>query len=86
MRHQVAQRDGLVEGGADRKVEILVDVGVEVELALLFQLHHRDPGEELRDRGQAEDGRGWIDGFLRFDVSVSVALLEEHIAILHHKD
>ena len=39
MGHQVAQRDRLVKGGANLEVEILVDVGVEVELALLFQLH-----------------------------------------------
>ena len=36
---EVAQRDGFVEGGADLEVEVLVDVGVEIEFALLLKLH-----------------------------------------------
>src|ERR1700739_1444525 len=83
VRHQVAQGDGLVEGGTDLEVEILIYVRVEIKLALLFQLHHRDPGEELGDRGEAEDSRRWIDGLLRFDVSVTVSLLQQNVAVLH---
>src|ERR1019366_5427101 len=37
VRHEVTQGDGPIEGGADLEVEVAIDVGVEIELALLLQ-------------------------------------------------
>ena len=48
VRHDVAHADRLaVRAGRNLEIEVLVDVGVEVDLALLDQLHDRGPGEEL---------------------------------------
>src|SRR5262245_31662422 len=47
VRHEVADGDGTAKGGANLKVEILIDVGIEVELALFLELHDREPGEEF---------------------------------------
>src|SRR6185369_7442025 len=47
MRHQVAQRYGLIECGTNLKIEIVVYVRVEIQPALLNQLHYGDPRKEL---------------------------------------
>ncbi len=84
--HQVAQGDGLAEGGADLEVEIAVDVGIEVELALLLELHNGNPCKELGDGREPENRRHRVDGSLLLLVGVSVALLQQHVAIFHHQD
>jgi len=85
VRHQVAQGDGLAERRPYLEVEITVDIGIDVDLALLFQLHDRHPGEELGDGRQPEDRRHRIDGCFLLPVSVAVALLEQHVAVFHHQ-
>ena len=45
MRHDVAQRDGTVRTGRYFEVQVIVDVVVEVEFALLYELHYGSPGE-----------------------------------------
>ena len=42
-------------------LQVRVDVGIEIELALLDQLHDRGPGEQLRDRAGAEQRLRRID-------------------------
>ncbi len=49
MGHQVLEGDRLWIGIRDAKVEIGVDIRVQVQLALLDELHHRRPGERLAD-------------------------------------
>src|SRR5262245_54532463 len=47
VRHQMTQSDCLRISSRNLKVEVLINVAVEVELALLDQLHHGSPGKEL---------------------------------------
>ena len=61
--------------GGNLEIEIAVDVGVEVELALLDLLHHRGPGEELRDRAGTEQGARGIDRRALRDVGIAEAAL-----------
>ena len=54
MRHDVAHRDRLAVARRNLEIEVGVDVRVEVDLALLDQLHDRGPGEQLGHRAGAE--------------------------------
>jgi hypothetical protein len=82
--HQVEGRDRLALVGRNLEVDIFVDVGVEVDLALLLLLHQRRPGEQLGDRSRAEQRRLGIDlGFL-FEVGIAKAALGQHLAVLDH--
>jgi hypothetical protein len=48
VRHDIAHSNRLaIRAGRNLEIEVLVDVGVEIDLALLHQLHDRGPGEEL---------------------------------------
>ena len=49
VRHNVPQGDGLSERGWNLEIQVIVHVPVQIELALLDQLHHRGPGKELRN-------------------------------------
>ena len=86
VRGEVAESDGRVanaaRAGVDLEVEILLNVRVEVELALLDELHHRDVGEELGDRAGTEGRDDGIDGRLLLEVGVTVALEDERLAVL----
>src|SRR6185312_15613264 len=64
----------------------VVDVAVEIELVLLDQLHHRGPGEQLRDRADPEQRRRGRHRRARFEVGMTVTAREQHLAILHHDD
>ena len=88
VRHEVVQRDRLAEcvRVRDRKIQVLRDVAVEIELALLDQLHHRRVRHELRDRARAKQRALRVDGPLGRDVGVTVTLLREHLAVLHYDD
>ncbi len=86
MRHQIAQRDRLAEGRRNLEIEIGVDVGIEIELALAGELHHRRPGEELGDRAGAEQRALRIDQRAGRGIGDAVALLEQDLAVLHHHD
>jgi hypothetical protein len=82
--HGIPQGDGLAEGRRDLEVEVGVDVLVQVELALLDQLHHRGPGEQFGDRAGPKQRAVGIDQLLSFEVGVAIALLEEDLAVLDH--
>ena len=59
VRHQVAQGDRPAERIARTEVrQIAGDLGVEIDLAALDQLHQRDVGEELGHRSDAVDRVG----------------------------
>ena len=86
MRHQISNGDGAAKRGANLEVEILIDIGVEIELALLQKLHCGDPGKKLGDGGQPEEGRSRINGLLVLEIRVAVALFEQQFAVLHDQD
>jgi hypothetical protein len=64
----------------------LVDVGVQVDLALFLELHDGDPGEELGDGCEAEDGGRGVDGLFVLEIGVAVTLLQEELAVFHDED
>jgi hypothetical protein len=66
--------------------QVLVDVGVEVELALLYQLHHRGRGEHLRHRVDVERRAFGDDRALVFRVGDAVPLREGLPSVRHHRD
>ena len=70
----------------DLEVEILLNVGVQVELALLDELHHRDVGEELRDRSRTKRCDYRIDLRLLLEVRVAVALEDEWLPVLVNRN
>ncbi len=47
MGHDVAQSDRLREGGWNLEIEIIVDIPIQIELALLDLLHDRGPIEQF---------------------------------------
>ncbi len=87
VRHEVTHGDRLAVGARrNLEVEVLVDVGVEVDLALFDQLHDRGPGEQLRDRARTEQRLVRVDGQLLLDVRVAEALLQQDLAVLDDHD
>jgi hypothetical protein len=86
MHHYVAKSDGLGEGCGNLVVEIVVDVAIQVELALLHQLHYRGPCEELGDRPGTKKRSVDGDRGLLLDIGISVAFGEENSAILDDGD
>jgi hypothetical protein len=59
---------------------------VEVELALLDELHRRRVRHELRDRTGAEQRTLRVDGALGRNIGVTVALLRNHLAAFDDDD
>src|SRR5580700_3340447 len=47
MGHDVAQSDRLREGGRNLEIEIIVDIAIQIELALLDLLQDRGPIEQF---------------------------------------
>ena len=86
VRHDVAQCNRLGISRRNPEIEIIVHVPIQVELALLFELHHGGPGKKLGNRSRAEQGIIDRYGRLLLDVGVSVPLREKHLSILHDRD
>src|SRR5206468_3168257 len=84
--HDVPERDRLLIGVGDLEVEILVDVGVETQLALLHELHDGCPREQLAGRADAKEGALGIDGGAMRDIGVAVAVGVEELAVLDDGD
>ena len=53
---QMAQSQRLIETPLNLEVQVGADIGIEIHLALLHQLHRRDGGRDLGDRGHPEQG------------------------------
>ena len=85
---QVTQGQGLIEAPFDLEVEVGADVGIEVHLALLHQLHGRDGGRDLGDRGHPEQGRLRVHGHRLSAggarVGPAVAAGGHHLSVLDH--
>ena len=86
MRHQLANRDRLAEGIVGMKVRQISRHGrVEVDLALLDELHYRDIGEELRHRADAIHGlRSRAAPRRRIDDAES--LRPDHLLVVDERD
>src|SRR5204862_3098066 len=80
--HDVLQSDGLSVSGRYFEVQIFVDVFVEIELALLGELHDGRPREELRDRTRTEESGVRGDGSAFLHVRESVAFGKNNFAVL----
>ena len=80
---RVAERDGRrVRGGNLELRQVGVHVGVEIQLALLDELHDRRPGEELGHRPGPEERLVRLDRDLVLHVRPAVALGEEELPVL----
>jgi len=84
--HQVLHGDGLAEGRGDLEVEIVVHVAVQVDFALLDQLHHSGPGEGLGDGTRTEERGIDGDGLPSLYLGIAIAFGEKHLAVLHDGD
>ena len=74
MGHQAPQRDRHAAiRSRDAEIEIIAHVAIEIELALLDELHHRDSGEKLRDRTRTYQRR--VRGHTIEDSAVEGAVL-----------
>ena len=49
MGHQIAQGDGLVVGGRNLEIQVVIDVPIEIQFSLFHLLHYRGPGDQLAD-------------------------------------
>jgi hypothetical protein len=67
-------------------VEVGIHVLVEVEPALLHQLHHRGRGEELAGGGYPEQRLVGDDGLVCLHVGLAVALCKEDFPVTHDGD
>ena len=87
MRQQMGQGDRLGIGGRDvKRFEVGIDIGMQVHLALLGELHHSCPGEELTHRANAEEGCIGADQLAVLPIGITIALGEEQPTILHDGD
>jgi hypothetical protein len=84
MGEEVTECHGPVASGGKGKVEVRRDVPVEVQVALLDQLHHRLTHEQFRDGSHAEAGSLRVDRPSRSDVRNAIALHEDGLAIPDH--
>ena len=83
--HQVAQGDrhiGIVEV-LHLVAQIIANAGIQVQQAILHQLHHMDARHQLGHRGQAEIGV-LADPFAGFLIGIAVMIFVHDIAILGH--
>jgi hypothetical protein len=85
--HEVGHRHRLRVGVRHpQRAQVRVDVGVQVEGALLDELHHRGPDEELGDRSDAKQRAIGVDGRPRLEIGVAVPPAERRLAGLDDHD
>src|SRR6266496_3629969 len=87
MGQQMGQGDRLGIGGRKvKRFEVGTDIGMQVHLALLGELHHSCPGEELTHRANPEEGRIGADQLAVLPIGITIALGEKQSTVLHHGD
>ena len=86
MGEKIAHGDRRAEGFRDLEIDIGVYILVEFDLALLDELHHRRPGEQLRNRAGADERRGRIHRLSGFNVGVAVALAGQEFPVLDDRN
>jgi hypothetical protein len=82
MRQEVMQPDRLPARGAFR--EIAADIVIELQPALLFELHDQHRGKGLGDRADGES-RGAGVGDVSLRIRHTVGFLEYHLPITAHQ-
>ena len=84
--HQIQQRDGLAAGRGDFEIQVVIDIAIQIELALLHQLHDRGPRKQLgRGADPGQDLLG-VHGNLAGHIGVAVAGLEKDFAVFDDDD
>ncbi len=87
MGEEVVERDGLIEVGWDVKcVEVMVDVAVEVERALLGLLQDGECREDFGDGGHAEQRVGGLDRFLSLEICDAESFLDHRLSAVNNGD
>ena len=87
MRHEVFDRDRLWKRAGDvDAAQILVHIGVQIEPALLDQLHHGGPQKHLRVRADAEQRAAGIDRRAPGEIGEPVAFLERDAPLIDNDD
>ncbi len=84
--HQVKEGDRLATRGRDFEVQVVIDIALQVEFALLDQLHDCRPGEEFGRRADPGHAPLRVHGDLLLDIRIAVARLEEDASVLHDRD
>ena len=59
---QMFERNRCGESSWDFEIQILIDIGMQIKLALFHQLHHGCPGEEFASRPWVKErlvGHNW---------------------------
>ena len=84
--HEVAHGDGFAVARRDLVVEVLVDVGIQVDLALLDLLHDRCPGEQLGDGPGSEKSLFRVDRRALRDIREPITALGQDLPVLDDRD
>ena len=84
MSQQITQRDRSPECRRNRKIQVGIHIAIQVELALLDELHDCRPGKQLGHRARSEQGCLRINGPAGFLIGEPIALLKKDPAILDH--
>src|ERR1700733_5714368 len=86
MSHQIPQRYRLRIRSGNFYVEIIIDIAIQVQLALLDQLHDRSPREQFGDRPRPEESPVGSDRCFLRNIGVAISLLEKYVSILHYNN
>ena len=73
---------GLPSREGNLKIEILIHITVEIDLALLDELHHGSPRDELRHRPRTEQSQFRVDRRALLDVRVAIAARRRDLSVL----
>jgi len=83
--HEVAQSNWLGIPGRNLEIQVLINIVVQVKLALLYLLHHRSPGEQFGNRARTEKSPVDADGSLLLYIAVAIPFSEKYFAVFHHQ-
>ena len=84
--HDVPEGDRLRVRRGNLEVDVAIDVGVEIELPLLDELHYGRPGEELTRRADAKECALGIDRSTVGHIGVAITIGIEERAVLDDGD
>ena len=73
--HEIVQSDRGALARRDLEIEVGVNVRIEVEFALLDQLHHSRPGKQFGHRPWSEQGTFGVDRLALAYIRIPITLL-----------
>ena len=86
VRHQMRQSDGLGKGVGDLQVrQVAADVGIEVQLALLIELHDGRPGKDLGNGPRADQAALRLHRPTLLQIVMAIASCEDGFAAVNHR-